>query len=156
MRDRKSFNGTYVNGRCIGDLTSMSSGHLLDQGDAIEILPHWKFAFKQQYAPRAWPLSPLQLEECQVCAAVAVASSTNSVRCLQIATRFSLGRSAAAAKALRILLLTSQPGSSSCASWLMWTRQCARGVRRIRAFAKKQTSCASCSMYVIIHSDERC
>lgn len=40
-------NGTYVNDVLIGILGNERIGHLLADGDLIEIRPHWKFRFNQ-------------------------------------------------------------------------------------------------------------
>jgi len=45
--DLESTNGTYVNGALIGRITHERVGHLLCDGDAIEILPSWRFRFHQ-------------------------------------------------------------------------------------------------------------
>ncbi|TAQ83849.1 hypothetical protein B7494_g7825 [Chlorociboria aeruginascens] len=53
--DLQSVNGTYVNGTLIGMLGREKVGHLLCDGDVIEIGPHWKFTFRQ----------PLQQQTCR-------------------------------------------------------------------------------------------
>jgi hypothetical protein len=45
--DLESINGTYVNGALIGRITHEKIGHLLCDGDLIEIKPLWKFRFHQ-------------------------------------------------------------------------------------------------------------
>ena len=45
--DLESLNGTYVNGRLIGRISQERIGHLLCDGDLIEIKPLWKFRFHQ-------------------------------------------------------------------------------------------------------------
>lgn len=66
MRDRKSVNGTVVNGVVIGIGPQISSGYLLQDGDVIEIRPHWKFHFHQPRKPPLRPLTATQTEECQL------------------------------------------------------------------------------------------
>ncbi|KAJ2967147.1 hypothetical protein NQ176_g9805 [Zarea fungicola] len=63
VRDRKSCNGTYVNGVCIGDVHKISSGYLLSDGDVIEIRPYWQFLFKQACSMPTEALSRLQFQE---------------------------------------------------------------------------------------------
>ncbi|KAK1247986.1 hypothetical protein MKX07_000874 [Trichoderma sp. CBMAI-0711] len=65
VRDRKSVNGTFVNGQLIGIGPEISSGYLLEDGDVIEIQPHWKFLFRQPRKPPTRPLTAIQTEECQ-------------------------------------------------------------------------------------------
>ena len=67
VRDRKSFNGTYVNGNLVGIGPYISSGYLLEDGDVIEIRPYWQFIFRQNWKPPEHPLTSLQKEECKVC-----------------------------------------------------------------------------------------
>jgi len=45
--DLESSNGTYVNDVLIGKITQERIGHLLCDGDEIEIRPLWKFRFRQ-------------------------------------------------------------------------------------------------------------
>lgn len=45
--DLESTNGTYVNDVCIGILSQERVGHLLNDGDIIEIKPKWRFRFHQ-------------------------------------------------------------------------------------------------------------
>ena len=45
--DLQSFNGTFVNDVLIGNIYSEKVGHLLSDGDVVEIRPHWKFRFHQ-------------------------------------------------------------------------------------------------------------
>ncbi|KAL6697645.1 kinase-like domain-containing protein [Trichoderma pleuroticola] len=66
VRDRKSVNGTFVNGRIIGVGPQISSGYLLQDGDSIEIRPHWKFIFYQPRTPPPRPLTAIQKDECRV------------------------------------------------------------------------------------------
>lgn len=66
VRDRKSFNGTFVNGECIGNAKFLSPGYLLNHGDVIELRPHWLFEFEQAWSPHQQWLTPLQLMECKV------------------------------------------------------------------------------------------
>ncbi|PNP38053.1 hypothetical protein TGAMA5MH_10152 [Trichoderma gamsii] len=66
VRDRKSVNGTLVNGVLIGIGPQISSGYLLQDGDVIEIRPHWKFHFHQPRKPPLRPLTVIQTEECQL------------------------------------------------------------------------------------------
>ncbi len=47
IRDRKSVNGTYVNGVLVGAGPSLSPSYLLQDGDVIMIKPFWKFVFQQ-------------------------------------------------------------------------------------------------------------
>ncbi|KAL7918935.1 kinase-like domain-containing protein [Trichoderma austrokoningii] len=66
VRDRKSVNGTLVNGLRIGVGPQISSGYLLQDGDVIEIQPYWKFHFRQPRKPPLRPLTAVQIEECQL------------------------------------------------------------------------------------------
>lgn len=66
VRDRKSCNGTYVNGLCIGDSHKMAPGYLLADGDVIEIRPYWQFQFKQESLAPEESLNNLQMQESQV------------------------------------------------------------------------------------------
>ncbi|KAL9468757.1 hypothetical protein ACSS6W_010451 [Trichoderma asperelloides] len=66
VRDRKSVNGTLVNGEVIGIGPQISSGYLLQDGDVIEIRPHWKFYFHQPRKPPPRPLTAIQTDECRV------------------------------------------------------------------------------------------
>ncbi|EGX90857.1 serine/threonine protein kinase, putative [Cordyceps militaris CM01] len=66
VRDRKSCNGTYVNGLCIGDSSQTSSGYLLADGDVVEIRPFWQFLFKQKTLAPEEPLNKLQMQESQL------------------------------------------------------------------------------------------
>ncbi|RKF79922.1 Meiosis-specific serine/threonine-protein kinase mek1 [Golovinomyces cichoracearum] len=45
--DLESTNGTFVNNNCIGRIGHERIGHLLSDGDLIEIRPHWYFRFNQ-------------------------------------------------------------------------------------------------------------
>lgn len=66
IRDRKSFNGTFVNNELIGKGPNISTGHLLEDGDVIELRPYWKFLFRQTRSPPSHPLTSLQVEEAKV------------------------------------------------------------------------------------------
>lgn len=66
VRDRKSINGTYVNNLLVGVGPDMSSGYLLQDGDVIEIRPHWMFKFRESSKPNRHPLTGLQTEESRV------------------------------------------------------------------------------------------
>ncbi|KAM3463035.1 hypothetical protein NHJ6243_003650 [Beauveria neobassiana] len=66
VRDRKSCNGTFVNGLCIGDSHRMSPGYLLTDGDIIEIRPYWQFMFKQETLVPEESLNKLQMQESQL------------------------------------------------------------------------------------------
>jgi calcium/calmodulin-dependent protein kinase I len=66
VRDRKSLNGTYVNDQLIGAGSQISSGFLLDDGDVIEIRPHWRFVFKQAGLIMRHDLTETQKAECRV------------------------------------------------------------------------------------------
>ncbi|KAL6860895.1 kinase-like protein [Trichoderma novae-zelandiae] len=66
VRDRKSVNGTFVNGQMIGSGPQISPGYLLEDGDVIDIQPHWKFLFRQPRKPPTRPLTAIQTEECQI------------------------------------------------------------------------------------------
>ncbi|OAR01632.1 hypothetical protein LLEC1_03287 [Akanthomyces lecanii] len=66
VRDRKSCNGTYVNGLCIGDSHKMASGYLLADGDVIEIRPYWQFLFRQESLAPEESLNNLQMQESQL------------------------------------------------------------------------------------------
>ncbi|KAH7159936.1 kinase-like domain-containing protein [Dactylonectria estremocensis] len=66
VRDRKSSNGTYVNGELIGIGPDISPGYLLQDGDVIEIRPYWTFVVIQERPPPLHDLDSLQLEECKL------------------------------------------------------------------------------------------
>lgn len=66
VRDRKSFNGTFVNGILIGKGRDISSGYLLEDGDIVEILPYWKFMFRQDNGPPRVKMNKIQLAESRV------------------------------------------------------------------------------------------
>lgn len=66
VRDRKSFNGTYVNNMLVGKGPGLCSGFLLQDGDTIEILPYWKFILHQENSPPKIELSDIQLAESRV------------------------------------------------------------------------------------------
>ncbi|KAK3682639.1 kinase-like domain-containing protein [Podospora appendiculata] len=51
VRDRQSFNGTYVNDRLIGKAPNISPARLLQDGDNISIQPHLTFKFTQHFKP---------------------------------------------------------------------------------------------------------
>ncbi|KAI9646988.1 hypothetical protein NHQ30_004989 [Ciborinia camelliae] len=61
--DLESRNGTYVNDTLIGILGNERIGHLLVDGDLIEIRPDWKFRFHQ---PRLKLISHMSLPEVEV------------------------------------------------------------------------------------------
>ncbi|KAM4068107.1 kinase [Hirsutella rhossiliensis] len=63
VRDRKSSNGTFVNNIRIGTESEVSPGYLLEDGDAIEIHPHWTFTFCDNRSPTLHPLTPIQEAE---------------------------------------------------------------------------------------------
>ncbi|KAG6005010.1 hypothetical protein E4U43_000637 [Claviceps pusilla] len=63
VRDRKSFNGTYVNSMLVGKGPDLCSGFLLEDGDTIQILPYWKFILHQENSPPKVELSKIQLVE---------------------------------------------------------------------------------------------
>lgn len=63
VRDRKSFNGTYVNDQLIGIGPQISAGFLLQDGDVIKIRPYWRFLFREIHTPPAHELTTLQVEE---------------------------------------------------------------------------------------------
>ncbi|KAG5981247.1 hypothetical protein E4U55_003140 [Claviceps digitariae] len=63
VRDRKSFNGTYVNNMLVGKGPDLCSGFLLEDGDTIEILPYWKFILHQENSSPKVELSKIQLAE---------------------------------------------------------------------------------------------
>ncbi|KAI5459883.1 kinase-like domain-containing protein [Mariannaea sp. PMI_226] len=66
VRDRKSSNGTFVNGVLIGQGPEISSGYLLQDGDVIEIRPHWGFILSQERSPPRQELNKLQADECKL------------------------------------------------------------------------------------------
>ncbi|KAH7143939.1 kinase-like domain-containing protein [Dactylonectria macrodidyma] len=66
VRDRKSSNGTYVNGELIGMGPDISPGYLLQDGDVIEIRPYWTFVVVQERPPPLHDLDSLQIEECKL------------------------------------------------------------------------------------------
>ncbi|CAH0022926.1 unnamed protein product [Clonostachys rhizophaga] len=65
VRDRKSINGTYVNGTLIGVGPNVTPGYLLDEGDEIELRPYWKFKLFQTDHPRRHEFTRVQSEECK-------------------------------------------------------------------------------------------
>lgn len=66
VRDRKSFNGTFVNSILIGKGPHISAGYLLEDGDTIEILPYWKFRVRQDNGPPRIDLDKIQFAESRV------------------------------------------------------------------------------------------
>lgn len=89
VRDRKSLNGTYVNNRLIGVGPEICAGHLLEDGDVIEIRPHWSFLFRQDPSPPQFDLTSLQLAECTVCLLSPLILGVNAERrsCLRKSTK---------------------------------------------------------------------
>jgi hypothetical protein len=89
--DLESTNGTYVNDECIGIIGRERIGHLLSDGDIVEIKPFWRFRFQQPIF-QTISRSQTQLGDLQVCTAVdlnihfSFASSTS-----KIATQFQTG-----------------------------------------------------------------
>ncbi|KAK7213686.1 hypothetical protein V2G26_020864 [Clonostachys chloroleuca] len=65
VRDRKSINGTYVNGTLIGVGPNVTPGYLLNEGDEIELRPYWKFKLFQTDQPRHHEFTRVQNEECK-------------------------------------------------------------------------------------------
>ncbi|KAJ8064571.1 hypothetical protein OCU04_006900 [Sclerotinia nivalis] len=61
--DLESMNGTYVNDVLIGILGNERIGHLLTDGDLIEIRPDWKFRFNQ---PRSRITSHMSLPDAEL------------------------------------------------------------------------------------------
>ncbi|CAD6439716.1 ddae8d5f-1741-4f7b-b46d-a3c257f53528 [Sclerotinia trifoliorum] len=61
--DLESMNGTYVNDVLIGKLGNERIGHLLADGDLIEIRPDWKFRFNQ---PRSRMTSHMSLPDVEL------------------------------------------------------------------------------------------
>ncbi|TQS35838.1 hypothetical protein Golomagni_03730 [Golovinomyces magnicellulatus] len=55
--DLESTNGTFVNNNCIGRIGHERIGHLLSDGDLIEIRPHWHFIFNQQFFKNEFSVS---------------------------------------------------------------------------------------------------
>lgn len=66
VRDRKSFNGTYVNDMLVGVGPELSPGYLLQDGDVIEIKPYWKFTFHEVRDPTRHLLTDIQAAESRV------------------------------------------------------------------------------------------
>lgn len=66
VRDRESYNGTFVNSIRIGAESDVSAGYLLEDGDGIEILPHWTFTFCDIRSRKPRPLNIIQEAECKV------------------------------------------------------------------------------------------
>jgi calcium/calmodulin-dependent protein kinase I len=66
VRDRKSFNGTYVNDMLVGIGPELSPGYLLQDGDVIEIKPYWKFTFHEVRNPTRHLLTDMQAVESKV------------------------------------------------------------------------------------------
>lgn len=74
VRDRKSINGTFVNGQPIGIGPELSAGFLLDDGDVVEIRPYWKFSFNQTATVIRHELTRTQQAECEVKYIICVAT----------------------------------------------------------------------------------
>ncbi|KFA47324.1 hypothetical protein S40293_06053 [Stachybotrys chartarum IBT 40293] len=51
----------------VRDRPGLSAGYLLDDGDVVEIRPHWKIRLQQPEKPPVLELSPLQRAECKLC-----------------------------------------------------------------------------------------
>ena len=66
VRDRKSFNGTYVNNMLVGVGPELSSGYLLQDGDVIELKPYWKFTFHEVRNATRHLLTDIQAAESKV------------------------------------------------------------------------------------------
>lgn len=66
VRDRKSVNGTYVNGISIRATSGIATGYLLQHGDIVEIRPHWAFHLSQVEGLLVKPRSCLQEAEIEV------------------------------------------------------------------------------------------
>ena len=64
--DLESTNGTFLNGVCIGKLGDDKMGHLLCDGDVVEIKPDWQFEFRQSIK-NAIPKGPKEIEDIKVC-----------------------------------------------------------------------------------------
>ncbi len=64
--DRQSSNGTYVNDTLIGTYNSPRSPYLLNDGDIINIRPHWTFHFQQTKQANGRRLANLQAQEIEV------------------------------------------------------------------------------------------
>lgn len=43
--DLESWNGTYINDKCIGKMGQELRPYLLNDGDTIQVYPHWTFQF---------------------------------------------------------------------------------------------------------------
>jgi hypothetical protein len=65
--DLESTNGTYVNDECIGIIGRERIGHLLSDGDIVEIKPFWRFRFQQPIF-QTIPRNQTQCDDLQVCA----------------------------------------------------------------------------------------
>ncbi|PHH84490.1 hypothetical protein CDD83_1858 [Cordyceps sp. RAO-2017] len=64
VRDRRSSNGTFVNGVRIGTVESgTSAGYLLEHGDMIEIRPFWTLTFCENRRPKLHRLTNVQETE---------------------------------------------------------------------------------------------
>ena len=61
--DLESRNGTYVNNTLIGIAGNERIGHLLVEGDSIEIRPDWKFQFHQ---PKSRMTSHMPLPDIEI------------------------------------------------------------------------------------------
>lgn len=68
VRDRRSVNGTFVNGKLVGIGPDISPGYLLEDGDVIEIKPHWKFRFRHHSKKMEASLTDRQMQEAEVTA----------------------------------------------------------------------------------------
>jgi len=76
--DLESTNGTFLNGVCIGRLGDEKIGHLLCDGDVVEIKPDSQFEFHQSIK-RPSPKSPKELEDIEVRDAASLRTSTYEV-----------------------------------------------------------------------------
>lgn len=67
VRDRRSRNGTYVNGRLIGRGPHLTTARLLQDGDTVTIQPHIGFHFNQNFQRNpSLSLSDQQRSEAEV------------------------------------------------------------------------------------------
>ncbi|KAK3331950.1 kinase-like domain-containing protein [Cercophora scortea] len=67
VRDRQSFNGTYVNDRLIGKAPDISPARLLQNGDTVSIRPYLTFKFTQHFKPEpVFRLNARQRRELQL------------------------------------------------------------------------------------------
>lgn len=115
VRDRKSRNGTHVNGTCIGNAEKISSGYLLSDGDVVEIRPYWQFSFKQPRSAPQEALTELQQAELKVGMLPQRHAYTNVQSYLQTSIPFHLVSWGQAAKALFTWLWKQSPANSSYA-----------------------------------------